>query len=213
LTIRLVGTTQRYDAQARLGLPPVPGPRDAILEAALEVFRENGYERTSVRAIAERADISISSLYAHIKSKEELFLELVAPVLERAYADMGEIVASAEPAREKLRRAIVRGTSAFDANYEELVIYLRDFFPILERADPERRREYEQTWIDLIQQGVAEGVLRADIDPKLTAYGLLGMINWMHQWYRPGGRFTAAEIGEQYAASWINGLSAPGPTP
>ena len=60
----------------------------------------------------------------------------------------------------------------------------------------------------MIEQGIAEGVLRDDVDPKMAAYGILGMINWMHQWYRPGGRFTAAEIGEQYAASWIDGLSA-----
>jgi AcrR family transcriptional regulator len=187
---------------------PVPGARDAILEAALAVFRENGYERTSVRAIAERAGISISSLYAHIEGKEELFLELAAPVLERARADMTEIVASGGSVREKLRRAVVRAASAFDTDHQELVIYLRDFFPILERADPEARREYEQTWIDLIAQGVSEGVLRADLDPKMTAYGILGMVNWMHQWYRPGGRFTAAEIGEQYATSVIDGLSA-----
>jgi AcrR family transcriptional regulator len=185
---------------------PVPGTRDAILEAALEVFRENGYERTSVRAIAERAGIPISSLYAHIKGKEELFLELVAPVLERASEDMAEILASEGTVQDRLRRAIVRAAGAFDTDHQELVIYLRDFFPILERADPEARREYEQTWIDLIAQGVAEGVLRADVDPKMTAYGILGMVNWMHQWYRPGGRFTAAEIGEQYAAATIDGL-------
>ena len=185
----------------------MPGARDAILEAALEVFRENGYERTSVRAIAERAGIPISSLYAHIKGKEELFLELVAPVLERAKLDMAEIVASDDAVRDKLRRAIVHAAGAFDANHEELVIYLRDFFPILERADPQARREYEQTWIDLIAEGVQEGVLRADLDPKMTAYGILGMVNWMHQWYRPGGRFTAAEIGEQYATSMIDGLT------
>jgi AcrR family transcriptional regulator len=189
-------------------MPPVPGARDAILTAALEVFREKGYERTSVRAIAERAGVPISTLYAHIKGKEELFLELAAPVMERARVDMAEIVASGDAVREKLRRAIVRGTSAFDADHEELVIYLRDFFPILERADPEARRQYEQTWIDLIAQGQAEGVLRADVDPKMTAYGILGMINWMHQWYRPGGRFNAAEIGEQYAATVVDGLSA-----
>lgn len=186
----------------------MPGPRDAILEAALAVFRENGYERTSVRAIAERADISISSLYAHIKGKQELFLELTAPVHEQALADMESIAASDAPIRDKLRRAIVRGASAFDDTYEEVVLYLRDFFPLRERVDPEARGELEQAWIDLIEQGVNEGALRADIDPKLTAYGILGMINSMHQWYRPGGRYTAAEIGERYAASWIDGLGA-----
>jgi AcrR family transcriptional regulator len=186
----------------------VPEPRDAIRRAALEVFREHGYERTSVRAIADRAGIPISSLYAHINSKEELFLELVAPVLERASVDMAEILAAEAPVREKLRRAIVRAASAFDTHHPELFIYLSDFFPVLERADPDARRSYEQRWVDLIAEGMREGALRADLDPKMTAYGILGMVNWMHQWYRPGGRFTAAEIGEQYAASVIDGLSA-----
>jgi AcrR family transcriptional regulator len=190
-------------------MPPVPVTREDVLAAALEVFRENGYERTTVRAIAERAGVTISTLYAHITSKEELFLDLAGPVLERARADMAELTASDAPVREKLHRAIVRAATAFDDDHAELVIYLRDFFPVLERADPAARREYEQGWIDLIALGVSEGLLRADVDPKMAAYGILGMVNWMHQWYRPGGRFTAAGIGEQYAAMIIDGLTAP----
>lgn len=184
----------------------MPVTRDEVLAAALEVFRERGYERTTVRAIAERAGVTISSLYAHISSKEALFLDLAQPVLERARSDMAALLASDGPFREKLERAIVRATSAFDDEHAELVIYLRDFFPVLERADPAARREYEQHWVDLIAQGIEEGLLREDIDPKMTAYGILGMVNWMHHWYRPGGRYTAAQLGEQYAAMIIDGL-------
>lgn len=188
----------------------MPVTRDDVLAAALEVFRENGYERTTVRAIAERAGLTISSLYAHISSKEELFLDLAGPVLDRARHDMEDLRAAQLPVREKLHRAIVRAAQAFDDEHAELVIYLRDFFPVLERADPRGRRDYEQGWVDLVAQGVEEGLLRDDVDPKMVAYGVLGMVNWMHQWYRPGGRFSAAEIGEQYATMIIEGLLAPG---
>jgi AcrR family transcriptional regulator len=190
-------------------MPRVAVTRQDVLAAALEVFRENGYERTTVRAIAERAGVTISTLYAHITSKEELFLDLAGPVLERARADMAELTASDAPVCDKLRRAIVRAATAFDDDHAELVIYLRDFFPVLERADPAARREYEQGWIDLITLGISEGLLRADVDPKMAAYGILGMVNWMHQWYRPGGRLTATEIGEQYAGMIIDGLTSP----
>ena len=114
----------------------MPAPRDAILEAALDVFREHGYERTPVRMIAERAGVPISTLYAHIKGKEELFLELAGPVMERARMDI-PILASDAPVRDKLRARSPR-RERVRHHHQELVIYLRDFYPMLERSDPGR---------------------------------------------------------------------------
>jgi AcrR family transcriptional regulator len=185
----------------------VSDTRDSLIRAALDVFRENGYERTTVRAIADRAGVPLSTLYTHIESKEQLFLDLVAPVIDRAGERMDELTRSDVPPKEKLRLAIVAAAAAFDDNYPELFIYLADFYPALERADPASRRRYEQQWVDLLQLGIDSGDLRSDLDPKLLSYGILGMIHWMHQWYRPGGRATATEIGEQFAAVIVAGLS------
>jgi AcrR family transcriptional regulator len=185
----------------------VASTRDHIMECALEVFRENGYDRTTVRMIAERAGIPLSTLYTHIDSKEQLFLSLVEPVLEHARVELAAILATDLPAEDKLRRAIVRAATAFDVHHPELVIYLRDFFPVLERSDPESRREYEAQWLKLLQEGIDEGVIRDDLDPKMLTYGILGMVNWMHQWYRPDGRYTATQIGELFAEAIINGLA------
>jgi AcrR family transcriptional regulator len=181
--------------------------RDHIIRTALDVFRENGYERTTVRAIADRAGVPVSTLYTHIGSKEELFLGLVASVIERAGERMDEIARSDAPPRQKLRAAIVGAAAAFDDNYPELFVYLADFYPVLERSDPAARRRYEEQWLALLTLGVESGELRADLDPKLALFGILGMVNWMHQWYRPGGRHTAREIGEQYAAAILDGLT------
>ena len=68
--------------------------RAAILEAALDLFQERGYEATTMRAIAERADVSLGSSYHYFPSKEhlvlefyrhthELHLEAISPLLER----------------------------------------------------------------------------------------------------------------------------------
>lgn len=46
--------------------------RDAIVDAALELFRENGFERTTMRAIAERAGVSVGNAYYYFSSKDEL---------------------------------------------------------------------------------------------------------------------------------------------
>lgn len=180
---------------------------DYVLAAALEVFRESGYEQATVRDIAAKAGIAVSSLYTHIASKEELFLGLITPEIDAVAARVDAIVRSDLPATDKLRAAIVSATTAFDRHYPELFIYLRDFYPVLESADPERPGRYEQSWSELLQAGADSGALRGDLDPRVLTYGILGMVSWMYRWYRQGGTYSAAEIGRQLAAMVVDGLA------
>jgi hypothetical protein len=71
----------------------------------------------------------------------------------------------------------------------------------------DRRREYEQIIIDLIQEGQDAGVFRSG-DPTILAYGVLGMFNWMVQWYDPEGRTSAEEIGELLVEAAIGAVRA-----
>jgi AcrR family transcriptional regulator len=180
--------------------------RESLKRAALEVFRENGYERTTVRAIAERAGITLSTLYTHIESKENLFRELVQPVIDRPLTTMREIAASALPTVDKLRAAIVAAAAPHDEYFPELFMYFNDFYPALDRIDPKPRLEYESLWVQIIAAGIEEGVFRKDVEPELVMYQLLGMIAWMHKWYVAGKGRTATEIGEQFASIVLDGL-------
>jgi AcrR family transcriptional regulator len=57
--------------------------RDQILACALELFRKQGYDRTSLREISERLGISKSGLYHHFGAKDDLVMSLVSPLLDR----------------------------------------------------------------------------------------------------------------------------------
>jgi AcrR family transcriptional regulator len=57
--------------------------RDQILACALELFRKQGYDRTSLREISERLGISKSGLYHHFGAKDDLVMSLVGPLLDR----------------------------------------------------------------------------------------------------------------------------------
>jgi AcrR family transcriptional regulator len=56
--------------------------RDRILQVALDLFIEQGYDKTSLREIAERVGVTKAALYYHFASKEEIFLTLMQPVFE-----------------------------------------------------------------------------------------------------------------------------------
>jgi len=180
--------------------------REDIVRAAVEVFREKGYERATVRDIAARAGMTSSGLYVHVASKQELFLEIVQPVIEEAVERMERIAASDAALPARLREAIVGAVSAFGAHYPEVSVYTREFFPVLETADPELRRRYEHAWHTLVQDGIDAGVFRADADVRVVVFGILGMVNWMHRWYRPDGPRTVEEIGDELSELVLRGL-------
>ncbi|MCM0676010.1 TetR/AcrR family transcriptional regulator [Micromonospora phytophila] len=81
------------------------GTRERIKAVALELFSEQGYEKTSLREIAERLNVTKAALYYHFKSKDEIVTSFVEDRLER----MDELIAWAEsqPATAATRRAVI----------------------------------------------------------------------------------------------------------
>jgi AcrR family transcriptional regulator len=78
--------------------------RRRIREAFGEVYREVGFDRATLRAIAERAGMGASSLYRHIRSKEELLIRDLAERQEEAWQRFRKEDDKALPTRERVRR-------------------------------------------------------------------------------------------------------------
>ena len=182
--------------------------RDEVVQAALEVFRDKGYERATVREIAARAGLVTSGLYAHVGSKEELLLTAVRPAIEAGVRRMEQIAASELAPEERLQQAIASATEMFD-RHPEVFVYLNELFPALERQEPALRDRYTELWTGFVDDLRPGGDRR---DSALIALGILGMCNWMHRWYRPGGRRSATEIGRLFADTVLAGLASGVPT-
>ena len=71
----------------------------------------------------------------------------------------------------------------------------------------EERDLYDSFLRDLIRSGQDEGIVCPDIEPKLAAITVLGMMNWIYHWYRPGGELSASEIANAYADFVVAGLA------
>jgi len=82
--------------------------RDQILQVALELFTRQGYDKTSLREIAERLEVSKAALYYHFMSKEEILRTLVAGI-PRAFDDLvawGESLPRSEESRKEILRRL-----------------------------------------------------------------------------------------------------------
>jgi AcrR family transcriptional regulator len=93
---------------------PEPDARTAtrILDVALELFTEQGYEGTSLREVAERLNLTTPALYYHFASKDHLLIALVRPALERTdeLIDKSRSAANSTDARRALLSCSSAGT-------------------------------------------------------------------------------------------------------
>jgi AcrR family transcriptional regulator len=190
--------------------------REEIIAAAAKVFQTKGYHAATVQDIADAVGILKGSLYHHFKSKEELLYLIVKEPIARIYERMTAIVNSDLPARDKLRRAILAHVEGLNEHYPHLFVYLR------EREEMKRRfreqfklspKQYERSWQQILREGMKSGEFRPDLDVQVVSYGLLGMLNWLHQWYDPRGRLGVREVADQFSTLALAGLAAATPNP
>jgi AcrR family transcriptional regulator len=82
------------------------GPRQRILDAALELLAERGYEGTTLQQVADRVGLHKSSLFHHFRSKDELAREVYAGLVERLLKRLEPLLAEDPPRLETLLAAL-----------------------------------------------------------------------------------------------------------
>jgi AcrR family transcriptional regulator len=186
--------------------------REEVLAAAERLFCEQGYQATSVRDIAQALEIKAGSLYAHIESKEDLLWEILTAAADRFFAAVRPIVDSDLLTVEKLRRAIAAHVKVITGSASAAAIYMNDWRHLSDsrrRAFAERRDEYERIFRGLVHNAIREGIF-GDVDEKFATLLILSSVNWIYQWYRPGGPMTPEEIARRITDLLFNGLRRAG---
>ena len=168
---------------------------DAILDVAVRVFLERGYDGSSLEQVARAARITKASIYYHVRSKEELLARGVGRALDALFAVLDEPPAKKGPAAARLKYIVRRTIEITVDQLAEVALLLRvrGNTPA-ERRVLERRRQFDHLIAKLMRSAQRQRDLRADIDPRLATRLLFGMLNSITEWYRPGGGLSADDI-------------------
>jgi AcrR family transcriptional regulator len=199
-------TATAAEAPRRRGRPGYD--LESLLQVAVEVFNERGYDGASMEDLAKRLGIAKSSIYHHVSGKEEL-LRLA---LDRALDGWSEAAERARalnaPAIVRLEE-LVRGTVAVLESrlpYVTLLLRVRGNSST-EQAALKRRRSFDGLVASLVEEAERDGDIRADIDPRATARLLFGMVNSLVEWDRPGSRQGASvSLADAVCAIAFDGL-------
>jgi AcrR family transcriptional regulator len=181
---------------------------ESVLEAAVEVFNERGYDGASMEDLSRRLGIAKSAIYHHVSGKEELLRLALDRALDGWAEAAGQARALDAPAIDRLEM-LVRGTVAvLEARlpYVTLLLRVRGNSEV-ERAALARRRTFDRLVASLVEEAERDGDVRPDIDPKVAARLLSGLINSVAEWYRPGSRpADAVPLADALCAIAFDGL-------
>lgn len=154
-----------------------------IFEEAASLFHEKGYAASSMRDLAARVELSVSSLYSHIGGKEEILQKICFDNARHYLRIMADIEDSmADPidqikalVRQHIEIALedITSVTVFNAEWKHLSEpYLSEFVKM--------RRDYERRFIKIIINGQEAGQI-ANIDPTIALFTLLSSLRWLHQ--------------------------------
>ncbi|MGB2918743.1 MAG: TetR family transcriptional regulator KstR2 [Mycobacterium sp.] len=188
--------------------------RDELLGLAATMFAERGLRATTVRDIADSAGILSGSLYHHFSSKEEIVDEVLRGFLDWLFERYQQIVETESNPLERLKGLFMSSFEAIETRHAEVVIYQDEAKRLSSQERfayvDERNREQRKMWVDVLNQGIEEGYFRPDVDVDLV-YRFIRDTTWVSvRWYQPGGPLTAQQVGEQYLAIVLGGITKEG---
>ena len=195
-------------APAPLGKTHAHDKHEEIFSAALKLFQAKGYHGASMQDLADAVGIQKASLYYYIRSKEELLVHVCERGTGAFTQELNEIVASDLSATEKLRRAMECHLVALCEQLDLFTVFLREQKFLGDTQKKQLRGEgkrHAELLAMILQQGIASGEFRA-VNITVTTLAILGMCNWLYEWYSPDGAFQPREIARMFSELVLNGL-------
>lgn len=179
--------------------PVVPSDRDFVLRTTARLFREQGYDRTTVKEIAEACNMLPGSLHYRYQAKEDILVDLMRLGLEQASIAVTQAVAGATEPAEQLRRGINAHLQLLVSGSDMVYVLLFEWRSLRGEARREMiklRDRYESLWAAMLKLLAEQGVIRKDMDLELLRLIGLGALNWVATWFREEGRYSLEDIGD-----------------
>ncbi|MEM1322502.1 MAG: TetR/AcrR family transcriptional regulator [Bacteroidota bacterium] len=184
--------------------------KQIIFEEAARLFKDKGYKAASMRDLADRVGLEqASSLYSHIRSKEEILQKICLDNASKFSEGIQEIEQSVVGVGAQVRalirlhiRIAIKDTTSvtvFNDEWRHLSPpYLEEFLAL--------RHDYEDRFRKIIEKGIDQGEFRG-MNSAVALYTLLNAFRWIHYWYKPDRELSPEAIEKDIINLLLNGLA------
>ncbi|MFZ6812975.1 TetR/AcrR family transcriptional regulator [Undibacterium sp. Rencai35W] len=184
--------------------------RADLVRVSARLFREKGYDATTVRDIASAVGMRSGSPFYHFKSKQEILAAVMEEGLVAGLDEAEGIVASQLPALDKFKKLLrAHLVTVLGEGHDFIPVLLYDWHalsPDLQEKIIDLKDRYDRLWQTAISELKQAGLIRSD--SKIVRLLLLGAINYSVQWYKPGKGLDLDQLAEQIMDFFLTGDAA-----
>ncbi len=181
-----------------------------ILDHATNVFYEKGYDAASMRDLSRVSGMSLAGLYYYFESKERLLYLIQKHTFETVLRELNNKLELVNDAEERLRVMIQNHLEYFLANRKAMTVLSHEDETLQNEFGAEiaaLKRQYYRLLKQLIEDLRASQPKRfADVNSRIAALALFGMLNWIYTWYNARVDADATALARQMSQIFLNGV-------
>jgi AcrR family transcriptional regulator len=190
--------------------------RDKVYEIAAEVFHSKGYDKTSMSDIASAVGLTKAGLYHHVSSKEQLLstildygMDMTEAYVVAPLESVTDPIARLKTMIELHLRLILEGRKLAVTG---LLHECQGLSTAAQARINRRKKKYVHVVRDIIRDVLETRSMKKqkNVDPKVAALALLGMLNWTYQWYKPTGAAKPEKVIREFQSLFLNGVLGTG---
>lgn len=192
----------------------MPGKRriskSEIVETARRLFRAQGYRGTTLDQVAAELGVTRAALYHWLPSKESVLCEIHEQVMDVLLEKLETILAVDADEVERLKAVLRAHVVIVAGNLDAITVFFQDEASLPEGPAERigvKKRHYDHAVEALVKAAQETGAIRADLDAKLIVKSLMGMCNWLYQWFDPSGPATADDVADHVILMALDGLT------
>ncbi len=185
---------------------------DEVVEVALELFLDRGYDNAPMSVLAKRLGLTKAGIYHHFASKEDLLFVVHKTAMARQLTPVFEAVARESDPEQQLRVFVYEHARMF-ALQPTAALLLRE----ARRLAPKHLQEIKKTWrrtFDIVRDAIIalqrQGRCRTDVNPTFAAFAAIGMGSWISYWFDPARPESADAVAKTMVDIFMAGLLAVG---
>ena len=192
--------------------------RKEIIDASMNLFSANGYDKTSISQIASVMNFDRATLYYYFSSKDEIYQEISTNIAIKNVVEIENIAKSDMNPKDKLLNAMTSRNKSYQESFPILQIFLNkllvemNFGTNISSIGQEWSARYYQAIRSILEQGCEQGYFEMKLPVGVIALGIIGMLNWAQATSQRYGRgnanshMTPEEIGAGFAETIFSGI-------
>jgi TetR/AcrR family transcriptional regulator, cholesterol catabolism regulator len=175
--------------------------RARLVEVASELFYERGFVGTTLDAVADKLEVNKPFIYQFFASKHEILAAVVEQEIRRTI-DLLDLTYQRETKAPARLRSFVSSWVRENIEFRMIAMIFwqeqHHFSPETQEENRNLQKIFNLRLTDLIESGVKSGEFNVD-NPRLAAFALIGLAQWIPRWYRPDGEFEVDEIAAYFS--------------